>query len=110
MVRANAATVLGHPDATGIDPHKGFLDVGFDSLTAVELRNQLIESTGLPLPATVLFDHPAPHALARHLDTELAQPAAPTYSPNWIDWQRSSRRQPTTPPRNGGSPRGWRRC
>ncbi|MGC4746993.1 SDR family NAD(P)-dependent oxidoreductase [Micromonospora sp. DT201] len=71
LVRVNAAAVLGHPDASVIDPGKGFLDAGFDSLTAVELRNQLIESTGLPLPATVLFDHPAPSALARHLDAEL---------------------------------------
>ncbi|MET8094815.1 acyl carrier protein, partial [Micromonospora sp. NPDC005220] len=72
LVRVSAAAVLGHPDPAGIDPDKGFLDAGFDSLTAVELRNQLTESTGLPLPATVLFDHPAPGALARHLEAELA--------------------------------------
>ncbi|MBM0279876.1 phosphopantetheine-binding protein, partial [Micromonospora tarensis] len=71
LVRTSAAAVLGHPDPAGVDPDKGFLDAGFDSLTAVELRNQLVESTGLPLPATVLFDHPTPSALTGHLDAEL---------------------------------------
>jgi acyl carrier protein len=71
LVRRSAAAVLGHTDPAGIDPDRGFLDAGFDSLTAVELRNQLIQDTGLALPATVLFDHPDPGKLARHLAAEL---------------------------------------
>ncbi|MBM2619539.1 hypothetical protein JIG36_28750 [Actinoplanes sp. LDG1-06] len=71
LVRGSAAAVLGHADPARIDLDRGFLDAGFDSLTALELRNQLIQETGLGLPPTLLFDHPDPGRLARHLLAEL---------------------------------------
>ncbi|HEY0699588.1 MAG TPA: phosphopantetheine-binding protein, partial [Micromonospora sp.] len=71
LVRANAASVLGHTGAESVAPRQGFLDAGFDSLTAVELRNVLGEVTGLTLPSTVIFDHPTPEALADHLADQL---------------------------------------
>jgi acyl carrier protein len=76
VVCSNTATVLGHPDAREIEPHRGFLESGLDSLTAVELRNRLGGVTGLALPATVIFDYPTPVALAGYLG-ELADPGEP---------------------------------
>jgi acyl transferase domain-containing protein len=71
LVRTEAATVLGHADPQQVDPHRGFLESGFASLSAVELRNRLNQATGLRLPASTIYDQPNPDALARHILAEL---------------------------------------
>ncbi|AQW50874.1 polyketide synthase [Streptomyces hygroscopicus] len=71
FVRTQVAVVLGHPGPDSVEPSRAFRDLGFDSLTAVEIRNLLSTLTGLKLPATIIFDYPTPIALADHLQAEL---------------------------------------
>ncbi|QKG20163.1 type I polyketide synthase [Actinomadura verrucosospora] len=77
VVRAEAATVLGYDRPEAVEPQWTFRDLGFDSMTAVELRTRLVQATGLPLPSTVLFDHPSPEGLARHLAEQAAGSSDP---------------------------------
>ncbi|MGV7941672.1 type I polyketide synthase [Mycobacterium kansasii] len=82
IVRAQAAAVLGRPAPEDIDPDSGFQDLGFDSLTAVELRNRLKNATGLTLPPTVILDHPTPTAVADYIARQIRPESNGDQSPH----------------------------
>ncbi|MFZ1162475.1 type I polyketide synthase [Mycobacterium sp.] len=91
LVRSHIATVLGSTTPEAIDPDKAFQELGFDSLTAVEMRNRLKAATGLPLSPTLIFDYPNSTALAGYFRQELvgaAVEAAPKAAPGEAEIQR----------------------
>ncbi|MFG2608536.1 SDR family NAD(P)-dependent oxidoreductase, partial [Streptomyces sp. NPDC048514] len=79
LVSTQVAAVLGHSGPESVEVDRAFRELGFDSLTAVDLRNRLSAATGMRLPVTLVFDYPSVTALVQHLFTEVVgtRPAAP---------------------------------
>jgi NADP-dependent 3-hydroxy acid dehydrogenase YdfG/acyl carrier protein len=78
LLLAQIAALLGHGSVSSIDAKREFRQLGFDSLTAIELRNRLSAATGLRLPAGLIFDYPTPVVLADHIRQAIARDGAMT--------------------------------
>ncbi|MCG6495749.1 type I polyketide synthase [Kitasatospora sp. A2-31] len=82
LVRSHAAAVLGHSDPASVEADSTFKELGFDSVTAVDLRDRLNEAAGLHMPTSLLFDHPTPRAVVRHMRGELSGHEQPDGRPD----------------------------
>ncbi|WP_344599071.1 SDR family NAD(P)-dependent oxidoreductase, partial [Streptomyces violaceusniger] len=91
LVRSQIATVLGYPGPEAVDATRAFRELGFDSLSAVDLRNRLGTATGLRFPVTVVFDYPSAEELAGHIGAELFpdDTAATALDPEEADVRRA---------------------
>ncbi len=91
IVKTQIATVLGHTTPNTINTELAFKDLGFDSLTAVELRNRLNTATGLRLPATLIFDHPTSAAMSSYLLEEAMRDGRVTANPAGLELDKLER-------------------
>ncbi|MFD7631785.1 SDR family NAD(P)-dependent oxidoreductase, partial [Streptomyces sp. NPDC059851] len=105
LVCAYVAGVLGFAGPEAVDPARSFNEVGFDSLTAVELRNRLGAATGVRLPATLVFDYPTPTALVEFLRDELWQDGAAAVPPLLAELDRLEKTLVTSTPDDAGRDR-----
>ncbi|MFB7266482.1 acyl carrier protein, partial [Streptomyces nojiriensis] len=105
LVRGQVAAVLGFAGPEAVDPARSFNEVGFDSLTAVELRNRLGAATGVRLPATLVFDYPTPTALVEFLKDELWQDGAAAVPPLLAELDRLEKSLVTSTPDDAGRDR-----
>ncbi|WP_413802989.1 type I polyketide synthase [Streptomyces iranensis] len=95
LVRDHAATVLGHTDAEAVHADASFKELGFESLTAVELRDRLAAATGLRLPAALIFRYPTPEGIAHHLVRRLTSDGTDTAPTAIVPPSTQLPRQPT---------------
>ncbi|MFD0272047.1 type I polyketide synthase, partial [Streptomyces sp. NPDC127106] len=105
LVCTYVAGVLGFAGPEAVDPARSFNEVGFDSLTAVELRNRLGAATGVRLPATLVFDYPTPTALVEFLRDELWQDGAAAVPPLLAELDRLEKTLVTSTPDDAGRDR-----
>ncbi|WP_030210762.1 beta-ketoacyl reductase, partial [Streptomyces sp. NRRL S-87] len=105
LVCGYVAGVLGFTGPEAVDPARSFNEVGFDSLTAVELRNRLGAATGVRLPATLVFDYPTPTALVAFLRDELWQDGAAAVPPLLAELDRLEKTLVTSAPDDAGRDR-----
>ncbi|WP_344339767.1 type I polyketide synthase, partial [Kitasatospora putterlickiae] len=103
LVRASAAKVLGQSIDETVKPAQAFKEVGFDSLTSLRIRGSLTEATGVRLPATLVFDHPTPAAVAEHLRDRLGLVGSVAVPPVLLELDRLEQALAATAGASGAS-------